>query len=68
MEKRKKGKQVTVIRGLLADENDLPALLAQLKMSCGAGGTMKDDLLEIQGNHLERVRELLLGIGYRVQG
>jgi len=68
VEKRKKGKVVTVVRGLPTEENDLPTLLGQLKTACGAGGTIKDDLLEIQGNHLERVRGLLAGIGYRVRG
>jgi translation initiation factor 1 len=68
VEKRKKGKVVTVVRGLSAVGNDLPALLAQLKNACGAGGTLKDEELEIQGNHLDRVRELLTGIGYRVRG
>jgi translation initiation factor 1 len=67
VEKRKKGKIVTVVRGLAAEENDLPALLGRLKAACGAGGTVKDDLLEIQGDHLERVRGLLAGIGYRVR-
>ena len=68
IEKRKKGKIVTVVRGLPPEENDLPELLAKLKASCGAGGTIKDDLLEIQGNHLDRLRDLLRDIGYRVQG
>jgi translation initiation factor 1 len=68
VEKRKKGKVVTVIRGLPADENDLPELLSRLKTACGAGGTVKEDLLEIQGDHLKRVRELLSGLGYRVRG
>ena len=68
VERRKKGKVVTVVRGLPAEENDLPALLGQLKTACGAGGTVKDDLLEIQGNHLARVRDLLAGLGYRVRG
>jgi len=68
VEKRKKGKVVTVIGGLPADKNDLPALLSQLKAVCGAGGTVKDDLLEIQGNHLERVRDFLADLGYRMRG
>ncbi len=68
IEKRKKGKLVTVIRGLPAEGNDLGALLAKLKTACGAGGTLKDQLLEIQGNHLERVRDLLTELGYRVRG
>ena len=68
VERRKKGKLVTIVRGLAADENDLPRLLGKLKAACGAGGTLKHDSLEIQGNHLERVRELLAEIGYRVSG
>ena len=68
VEKRRKGKVVTVVRGLPAAENDLPALLGQLKAACGAGGTIKDDELEIQGDHLERLRGLLADIGYRVRG
>ena len=68
VEKRKKGKQVTVVRGLPADGNDLPELLSRLKTSCGAGGTVKDDALEIQGNHVDRIRQALQAIGYRVRG
>ena len=68
VEKRKKGKVVSVVRGLAADENDLPVWLGQLKAACGAGGTIKDDELEIQGDHLERLRGLLAEIGFRVRG
>jgi translation initiation factor 1 len=67
VEKRAKGKLVTVVRGLPAEGNDLPALLTQLKNTCGAGGTLKEDELEIQGSHPDRVREVLLGLGYRVR-
>ena len=68
IEKRKKGKTVTVVRGLSAEGSDLSELLTQLKSSCGAGGAIKDDVLEIQGKQLDRVREVLRGIGYRVKG
>ncbi len=68
VEKRKKGKVVTIITGLPADGNDLPELLQKLKTHCGAGGTCKDESLEIQGRHLDRVREVLQQIGYRVKG
>ena len=68
IEKRKKGKVVTVVRDLPAEGNDLPALLTELKNACGAGGTMKDEALEIQGRQLDRVRETLAEIGYRVKG
>jgi translation initiation factor 1 len=68
VEKRKRGKVVTVVRGLRADGNDLPGLLGRLKAACGAGGTIKEDELEIQGDHQERLRGLLAEIGYRVRG
>jgi translation initiation factor 1 len=68
VEKRKKGKQVTVVRGLPAEGNDLAELLTRLKTSCGAGGTVKDETLEIQGNHADRIRQTLQDIGYRVRG
>ncbi len=67
VEKRKKGKVVTVVRGLSADDNDLPALLTRLKSTCGAGGTLKDDTLEIQGDHHEQVTNLLKSLGYKVR-
>lgn len=67
VEKRKKGKMVTVIRGLAAADNDLPALLTELKNTCGAGGAVKDDTVEVQGSHMERVKAVLIKIGYRVR-
>ncbi|MEQ9409746.1 MAG: translation initiation factor [Fuerstiella sp.] len=68
VEKRKRGKTVTVIRGLATDANDLPSLLTQLKNKCGAGGSLHDDHLEIQGDHLSRLRNELQKIGYKVKG
>ena len=66
VEKRKKGKLVTVIRGLAATVEDLPALLTRLKSACGSGGTLKDDVIELQGDHLQKARGLLGDMGYRV--
>jgi translation initiation factor 1 len=68
VEKRKKGKVVTVIRGLRADQNDLPALLVRLKSQCGAGGSLNGDAVEIQGNQLDRIRAMLTALGYRTKG
>jgi translation initiation factor 1 len=67
IEKRKKGKTVTVVRGLSPDDNDLSDLLAQLKTKCGAGGTIQPEGLEIQGRHLDRVTDVLSRIGYKVR-
>jgi translation initiation factor 1 len=68
VERRKKGKVVTVIRGLAARDTDLAVLLSQLKNQCGAGGTLDGDILELQGNHLDRLRTLLGDVGYVVRG
>ncbi len=68
IEKRKKGKMVTVVRGLPSEGNDLPGLLLELKTVCGAGGTLKEDTLEIQGKHLDRIREHLAKLGYKTKG
>jgi translation initiation factor 1 len=66
-ERRKRGKTVTVVRGLPAEGNDLPGLLVDLKTHCGAGGTLKDGELEIQGDHVERIRDRLEALGFRVR-
>jgi translation initiation factor 1 len=67
LEKRKKGKQMTIIRGLTHASNDLPALLTKLKSTCGAGGTLDGETLEVQGDHRTKVAEILQKIGYRVK-
>ena len=67
IEKRKKGKLVTVIRGLAATDHDLPALLTQLKNACGAGGSIDGDLIELQGDQIERLKKSLGQWGYTVR-
>jgi predicted translation initiation factor SUI1 len=63
----KKGKVVTVLRGLATEGNDLPDLLRQLKSACGTGGTLKDGVIELQGDHVKRATVILGEIGYRVR-
>ena len=67
LEKRAKGKIVTVIGSLDPDGNDLPALAARLKASCGTGGTIKEGRIELQGNHLQSVDAALLALGYKTR-
>ncbi len=67
LEKRKKGKWVTLVVGLDPTGDHLSVLLTSLKDSCGAGGTIQDQVIEIQGDHVERVLELLKGKGYRAK-
>lgn len=68
VEKRGGGRFVTIIRGLSPSDCDLDALLKRLKNEHGAGGTVKDDTIEIQGKHLEAIRTSLATIGYKVKG
>jgi translation initiation factor 1 len=68
IEKRKRGKSVTVVRGLADEGEHLSEVLVALKSSCGAGGTVKEGEIEIQGRQLERVRDVLTQRGYRVTG
>jgi translation initiation factor 1 len=62
--KGRNGKAVTVIRGLPLQAEALAALGKQLRAACGAGGTAKDGVLEIQGDHCERVLAWLAKEGW----
>lgn len=66
VEKRKGGKTVTVIRGLPADKVDVVSLLTQLKNHCGAGGTVREESLEIQGDHAKKIEKFLKEAGFRM--
>lgn len=57
--KGRNGKSVTVIRGLPLDEAGLAALGKELRTACGSGGTVKDGMVEIQGDHCDRILEIL---------
>jgi translation initiation factor 1 len=64
------GKCVIVIDGFepTLDEVFLSALLKRLRTACGCGGTLKERALELQGDHPQRIRELLVSEGFRVAG
>ena len=66
--KRGPGKVVTVIDGLPQNREFLDALARELKRSCGTGGRAADDFVELQGDHRERLRELLAKKGWTVKG
>ena len=61
------GKTVTVVRGLLLDATALTTTGKQLRAACGAGGTAKDGVIEVQGDHVERVMAWLTEAGYQVK-
>jgi translation initiation factor 1 len=66
-ERRAKGKLVTVVAGLDPTGNDLAELAAHLKTRCGAGGTVKDGRVEIQGDRLDAAEAALRARGYKTR-
>jgi translation initiation factor 1 len=62
--KGRNGKNVTVVQGLALAPDALALLGRQLRTACGSGGTVKDGIIEVQGDHCERVIEVLAARGY----
>jgi translation initiation factor 1 len=61
------GKAVTLVKNLQLSPDDLKALAKQIKNACGVGGTVKDGVIEIQGEQRQRIAELLQAQGYKVK-
>lgn len=61
------GKVVTVVRGLPVRGPALATLAADLKKRCGAGGAVKGDVIEIQGDHRDRIAAALRALGHTVK-
>ncbi len=61
------GKTVTLITGVPGDDAGLQALAQSFKRLCGSGGTAKDGVIEVQGDHRERLHARLVELGYRVK-
>ncbi len=61
------GKAVTLVKGVLVDASALEQLGKQLKAACGSGGTVKDGVIEVQGDHVERVMAALQKLGHKVK-
>ena len=65
--KGRKGKGVTVITGVPLPPEDLKELARELRRSCGSGGTVKDGVIEIQGDHRDLLVAELQKRGHRVK-
>ncbi len=63
--KQRGGKVVTIVRGFVGRSEDLAGLARMLKTKCGVGGAAKEGEILIQGDHRDRVVELLSKSGYR---
>ena len=59
------GKTVTIITGLMLENNQLKLLLKKLKSSCGTGGSLKGDSIELQGDQVNSVLQFLEKKDYR---
>ena len=61
------GSSVTLVKNLILSEQDLKALAKRLKQICGSGGTIKNGMIEIQGEKREKIAEELKTMGYKVK-
>ena len=65
--KGRKGKEVTVLTGLPVRGQELKTLARELKALCGAGGTVREGTIEIQGDHRDRLVRALEEKGWKVK-
>lgn len=64
IEKKKFNKKYTIVQGLDEKEIDIDNVAKQLKHKLACGGTAKNNIIELQGDHKTKVREILLGLGF----
>ena len=64
LESKKFGKKYTIVEGIDSKEIDLNDLTKKLKNKLACGGTHKDGKIELQGTHLQKVKEMLLQMGF----
>ncbi|ADP77658.1 translation initiation factor 1 (eIF-1/SUI1) [Methanothermus fervidus DSM 2088] len=62
--KRRFGKIMTIVEGIDSQEIDLKKLTKDLKSKCACGGTTKDGRIELQGDHKEKVKKVLIKKGF----
>ncbi|MFK7899367.1 MAG: translation initiation factor [Cyclobacteriaceae bacterium] len=63
----KGNKEVTEVRGFTMPDSDVKELAKQLKSACGVGGSSKNGIILLQGNHRDRVMTLLSDLGYKAK-
>ncbi len=61
------GSPVTLVKNLVLSADDLKALAKQLKHACGTGGTIKDGVIEMQGEQRQKIAGILQKLGYKVK-
>jgi len=58
---------MTLVKNLVLSDEDMKDLAKKLKQLCGSGGTVKEGVIEIQGEHREKIAEALKKMGYKVK-
>ena len=61
------GKAVTLVKNLTLSADDLKALAKKLKQECGTGGTVKEGVIETQGEQRQKIADILQKLGYKVK-
>jgi len=61
------GKTVTLVKNLVLSEKDMKVLAKKLKQACGTGGTIKDGIIEIQGDHRQQIADFLRNQGFNIK-
>jgi translation initiation factor 1 len=59
--------RVTIVEGIDSNDIDLEDLGKKLKTACASGGTVKDDRIELQGDHKRKVKKVLNEMGFNVE-
>lgn len=67
LERKGGGKVTTAVKGFIGTQSDLEALGKQLKGICGSGGTVKDEEIQIQGDHRDKVLAWLVSKNYKAK-
>jgi translation initiation factor 1 len=62
IDKRRYGKFVTIVEGF--QDTDVDSISKELKKKLACGGTSKDEMVELQGNHKSRIKKVLAGMGF----
>ncbi|MCS6933560.1 MAG: translation initiation factor [Chitinophagales bacterium] len=67
LQRLKGGKLATVVENFIGNSEDLAMLGKTLKNKCGVGGTVKDGIIHLQGDHRNKLKQILLQMGYQVK-